>query len=305
MSAANQSGGRELTIMRILVTGASGRLGAYLLDRLRDTVHDVAAWSGTTSGRRAGIDLRKVELTDKRAVLLALRESDPDAVIHAAAISSAAAVHRDPERGRAVNIAATGHLADWASARKRRLVFTSTDLVFDGSESWYRESDSAEPILEYGRTKRAAEPLVLATPRGVVARLSLLFGPARCGAPGDFDRALTAIGRGEPQSFFEDEFRTPLDYRTAAIILVRLAESEATGIVHVAGRERLSRFELMRRSVQTCELDSSLIRPNRRADRSFSEPRPADVSLDTTRLVELFPDVHRPDVAAALGGLPR
>jgi dTDP-4-dehydrorhamnose reductase len=289
--------------MRILVTGASGRLGAYLLDRLSATVHHVAAWSGTTSGRRAGIQLRSVDLTNERAVEAALMETDPDVVIHAAAISSAAEVHRDPGHGRAVNVAATGFVADWASARKRRLVFTSTDLVFDGSRSWYHESDSAEPILEYGRTKRAAEPLVLATHRGVVARLSLLFGPARCGTPSDFDRCLTAAARGEPQSFFEDEFRTPLDYRTAATILVRLVESEVTGIVHVGGPERLSRFELMRRAVRACGMDPALIRPNRRADRPFPEPRPADVSLDTTRLANIFSDVDRPNVEAALSGL--
>jgi dTDP-4-dehydrorhamnose reductase len=291
--------------MRILVTGASGRLGAYLLDRLCDSVHEVAGWSGTTSGRRAGIDLRSVDLTDERAVGKALSETDPDVVIHAGAISSAEAVYRDPERGRAVNIAATERLAEWASARKRRLLFTSTDLVFDGLGSWYHESDSAEPILEYGRTKRAAEPLVLATSRGMVARISLLFGPARSGTPGDFDRALAATGRGEPQSFFEDEFRTPLDYRTAATVLVRLAESEETGIVHVGGCERLSRFELMRRVARACGRDPSLIRPNRRADRPFPEPRPADVSLDTTRLANLFPDLDRPSVEAALSDTSR
>ena len=58
-------------------------------------------------------------------------------------------------------------------------MFTSTDLVFDGSKSWYREDDPAVPILAYGRTKREAESFVLAVPRGLVARISLLFGPAR------------------------------------------------------------------------------------------------------------------------------
>jgi dTDP-4-dehydrorhamnose reductase len=289
-----------LTIMRILVTGASGRLGSYLVDRLIDGPHEVLAWSGTTRGHRGGIRLRPIDLTDESEVAAALEESDPEAVVHAAAVSSAETVYHDTERGAAVNIAATRQLAAWAARNDRQLVFTSTDLVFDGARSWYREEEPAEPVLEYGRTKRAAESFVLAIPRGMVARISLLFGPTRCGRPGYFDRALAVSRRGEPQAFFEDEFRTPLDYVTAADVIVRLAESGATGIVHVGGRERLSRFELMSRAVLACGMDPALIRPNRRVDVPLPEPRPADVSLDTTRLAALFPDLERPSLEAAL-----
>jgi dTDP-4-dehydrorhamnose reductase len=291
--------------MRIVVTGASGRLGAYLIDRLNDGPHAVRAWSGATRGCRAGVDLRPVDLTDADEVVAALDEADPAAIIHAAAVSSAEAAYRDAGRAAAVNVAATRRLADWAAAHGRRLVFTSTDLVFDGSRPWSREEDPAEPVLEYGRTKRAAEPFVLAVPRGVVARISLLFGPSRHGPPSFFDRAWAVAGEGQPQAFFEDEFRTPLDYRTAAEILVRLAESEVTGILHVGGRERLSRFELMRRAAIARGLDAGLIRPNRRADVPLPEPRPADVSLDTARLAGLFPDLDRPGVETALAAAPR
>ena len=131
-------------------------------------------------------------------------------MIHAGALSSAEAVRRDPARAQAVNVEATRRLAAWAAARGRRLVFTSTDLVFDGSKSWNREDDPARPILAYGRTKLEAESHVLAIPRGLVARLSLLFGPTRSGSPDFFDLAIDALGRGERRSFFEDEFRTPL-----------------------------------------------------------------------------------------------
>src|SRR5262245_46328214 len=151
--------------MRILVTGGSGRLGSTLLERLlRDGGHDVIAWIGATVGRRGAILLRHVELADRRAVAEALEEADPDVVIHAGALSSAAAVHRDPDRAQQVNVEATRQLAGWAASRCRRLVFTSTDLVFDGSGSWYREEDQARPILGYGRTKLDAEAHVTAMP---------------------------------------------------------------------------------------------------------------------------------------------
>jgi dTDP-4-dehydrorhamnose reductase len=289
--------------MRIVVTGASGRLGSYLVDRLILRGHHVLAWSGATRGARSGIELRPVDLTDEGQVARCLDEADPEAVIHAAAISSADAIYRDPARGRAVNVEATRRIANWAASRDRPMLLTSTDLVFDGARSWSREEDEAVPILGYGRTKREAERSVLEVPRGIVARICLLFGPALGGNPGFYDVALSAMARGEPRAFFEDEYRTPLDYGSAAEILARLIESDATGLVHVGGRERLSRFELMSRVAIARGIDPGLIRPSRQAGASFLEPRPVDVSLDTNRLASLFPDLDVPDLETALGSM--
>jgi dTDP-4-dehydrorhamnose reductase len=290
--------------MRIVLTGASGRLGAYLLDQLVAGPHDVLAWSGSSSGSRAGLRFRPVDLGDERAVAAALVESSPDLVIHAAAVSSVDAVRRDRGRARAINVAGTQLLAEWAARHDRRIVFTSTDLVFDGSKSWNREDDPAAPILEYGRTKRAAEPFVLAVPRGLVARISLLYGPTRSSLEGFFDLAVAGLRQGQPRAFFTDEWRTPLDYFSAARILIELALSELTGIIHLGGPERLSRFELMRRAAIALGIEPSLIRPTERDQVPSAEPRPADTSLDSSRLNKLCPGLERPAVEAALALLP-
>ena len=170
--------------MRIVVTGASGQLGSYLLDRLTEGPHEVFAWSGAAPRVGGNLPLRAVDLTDALAVAAALDEADPDVVIHLAAISSTEGAYRDPKLAAAVNVAGTRLLADWATRHGRRVLYTSSDLVFDGSRSWYREGDPAVPILEYGRTKLHAEPAVRATARGLVARLSLLYGFSRSGSRG-------------------------------------------------------------------------------------------------------------------------
>jgi dTDP-4-dehydrorhamnose reductase len=286
--------------MRVVLTGASGQLGAYLVDRLLGAGHTLIAWSGTDTGRRQGVPLVPVDLTDRAATERALVESDPEVIVHAAALSAADVVRRDPDRGRVVNVAATGHLADWCARHGRRLVFTSTDLVFDGSRPWNRETDPAEPVLAYGRTKREAESAVLALPRGLVARVSLLFGPSRCGRESYFDRTVAALQLGQSQTLFEDEFRTPLHYATAADLLVRLAEGEATGLIHVAGVERMSRFDLIRRAAVALGLDACLVHANRQAEVPMAEPRPRDVSLDTSLLATLIPDLPRPPIERVL-----
>jgi dTDP-4-dehydrorhamnose reductase len=246
-----------------------------------------------------------VDLADPGMIMHALATADPELILHVAAVSRADEVRRDPARGHAVNVEGTRCLAQWCAAHGRRLVYTSTDLVFSGARAWNREYDPAEPVLEYGRTKRAAEAAVLAIPRGVVVRLSLLFGPTRSGRPNSYDAAVAALRRGEPQTFFEDEYRTPLDVGTAAAALVRLGKLEARGVVHVAGRERMSRFELMQRVAGPLGLDSTLVRANRQRDVPAAEPRPVDVSLDTERLVTLLPDLDRPTIEEAVARLHR
>jgi dTDP-4-dehydrorhamnose reductase len=283
--------------MRILVTGASGQLGSYLAQELvRAGRSEIVLWSRGTTGTRSGLELRPVDLAEGSVLTSALDEADPDVVIHTAAISRADQVRTMPEHAWAVNVEGTRRLAAWCGDRSRRLIFTSTDLVFDGARGWYREDDAPVPLIAYGRTKAAAEPLVLQIPGGLVARLSLLFGPSRIGQGSFFDHSLAKLRAGEPQTFFEDEFRTPLDYATAARILIRLAETESDGIVHVAGRERVSRYELMQRAARVLKLDPELVRANRQQDADLAEPRPADVSLDTSHLASLLPDLDRPSI---------
>lgn len=110
-------------------------------------------------------------------------------------------------------------------------------------------------------------------------------------------------GPADRRFFSEDEFRTPLDYATAARILVRLVEIPAAGVLHIAGRERVSRYELMQRAARVLGLDANLVRANRRQDANLAEPRPADVSLDTSRLASLCPDLERPSIEEALQSL--
>lgn len=286
--------------MRILITGASGQLGTYLIDELLDTTHTIIAWSGSTQGERSGIPFHPIDLTDTDHLHRSLDEVQPDAIIHAAAISAAEAVRLDPVRARSINVEATHQIARWAETHRKRLVFTSTDLVFDGSKSWNTEADPANPVLAYGRTKLDAESHVLTIPGGVVARICLLYGRTRCGRPSFFDRAIEAIRQGETATFFEDEFRTPLDLRSAASILIKLADSDQVGLFHVGGVERISRYELMSRASKALGLDASKIDRGLRQNVKLAEPRPADVSLDTSKIARAFPDWRRPTIEEAL-----
>ena len=287
----------------ILVTGASGQLGAYLLRELRREDVTVVAWSGTTAGECVGVPLRSVDLGDAAAVTHAFRAARPDVVLHAGALARVADCHRDPDRARRVNVEGTAVLAHLAAKSRVRLVYISTDLVFDGEHAPYREDDPVCPHSIYGRTKEEAEAVVLATPRGVVARLSLLFGPSLGARPSFFDEQVTALREARPITLFADEWRTPLDLATAATALLALARSDVTGRLHIGGPERLTRLEMGQRWAAFLGADARSIRVVRRNEVPAPEARPRDTSLDSSRWRALFPAQPWPSWESALRSL--
>jgi dTDP-4-dehydrorhamnose reductase len=287
--------------MRILVTGASGRLGSYVMAQLALGNHDVIGWGRRHPGRAVSGRFQSVDLAESARFAEAIRLVDPEVVIHLAAMSSAESVRREPQAAWEINAEATRRLADWLIDNDRRLLFASTDLVFDGTRSFYREDDSPNPILEYGRTKRAAELIVASSSRNLTVRISLLYGKAPPGQDGFFDRSIASLRAGVPTHFFADEYRTPLDYATAALALVELAESNVSGLIHLGGPERLSRFELMRRAATVLGINPSLVVKTGLQQQSPAELRPADVSLDTSRLRTVIPGLNMPPIETALG----
>jgi dTDP-4-dehydrorhamnose reductase len=294
--------------MRWLLTGATGLLGGYLLRHLRDRGEPVVAWSGSRQTEVLGTPLARVDITDADAVAAAFRAAAPDVILHAAAVARVDECRREPEKARRVNTEGSRHLAELAAERGARVVFVSTDLVFDGEGGHYREDDPPNPLTVYGRTKADAEPGVLAFPRTAVARLSLLFGPCLTGRSSFFDRMVVALRENRPIPLFADEWRTPLSLSTAAEALVALARSDVTGLLHIGGPERLSRLEMGRQLAEVLGVSGESIVVTGRNDAPAEEPRPADTSLDSSRWRSLFPDLPWPpyrEVLASAGASAR
>jgi dTDP-4-dehydrorhamnose reductase len=278
--------------MRLLVTGASGQLGGYLLRELAGRSIETIAWSGSCLGSRFGVGLLSVDLADRNAVAAAFRQVRPDVVIHAAALARVSDCFHNPERARLVNTQGSALLAELAAESGVRVVYISTDLVFDGNRGNYTEDNLPSPVSVYGRTKADAERVVLSTPRNLVVRVSLLFGPSVNGRASFFDEQVLAARNGKPITLFADEWRTPVSIPIAAFALAELAQSEVTGILHLGGPEKMSRLEMGQRLAAILGVDPSFIRSIRRDQAAMDEPRPRDTSLDSSRWLALFPN-HR------------
>jgi dTDP-4-dehydrorhamnose reductase len=232
----------------VLLTGASGYLGHHLGAALGARG---LAWLAAGRGA-AGLAL---DLERPETIEAALRAARPDRVLHAAAFASLPACEAEPARAAAVNTQATERLAQ---AARGRLLFVSTDLVFDGTRAPYRPGDPPTPLGVYARSKAAAEAAVRAA-GGLVVRVPLLFGPSHDGRRGATDAIRAAAG---PVPLFTNEFRTPLHVADAARGLVEcLLEGAGAGIVHLAGPERVSRYELGRRFLAAARLSQVVLEP--------------------------------------------
>lgn len=266
---------------RWLVTGAGGKLGSVILGRL---CHDGQTALGTVSptGPRPFIgEVRSLDLMDAQQTEQVVQSFHPTIIIHAAAVSSPAGVRAEPDRARDVNIALTGRLTKLADRAGARLVYTSTDMVFDGENAPYSELSSPDPTTEYGRTKLAGEREAGRSANSLVLRLPLLYGVPASRRASHFVRLLQDLREGQATTLFADEYRTPLWLEDAAAAIQLAATRNVTGVLHVGGPERLSRLEMGYCMARSLGLEVDAIVIGSRVQAGDPEPRPKDLSLNS------------------------
>lgn len=256
--------------MRLLVTGAAGMLGRDVVDVARGAGHEVAGFS------RAELDV-----VDAAAVVRAVEDVRPDAVVNCAAFTDVDGAEERPDEARAVNGTGAGHVAAAAQAVAAPVVHLSTDYVFDGRKAApYVESDRPNPRSAYGRSKLEGERTVAAAnPRHAIVRSSWLFGTGGR----NFVETILARGRERGEvSVVTDQVGCPTFTGHLAQALVALTERGATGVVHVAGAGHCSwhdfAVEIFREAGVDCE-----VHPTDTAASGRPAPRPANSVLVSER----------------------
>lgn len=265
----------EASLPTLWITGAGGLIGHHF------------ARAAAAQGRWNVIPLTRTELDllDAAAVTARFRRDRPTVVVHCAALSKTPACQADPDLARRCNVEVTRQLADLAG--DGRFVVFSTDLIFDGRGGNYAENASPNPLHVYGETKVAAEAAVRAHPRHLIVRTSLNYGTSPTADRSFAEEMLLAVRAGKMLSLFTDEFRSPLTVADTVATVLGLLAVGATGTYHVAGRERLSRWEIG----ELVAGPHPELRGKLRADslRHYQgPPRAPDTSLDCGKTVRLL-----------------
>ena len=271
---------------KLLITGANGFLGWNICRLAKGRWH----LFGTVYSNQVEIPkvtTTRIDLTDYSELKRLFKEVRPDAVIHTAAASDPNDCQVNPGVSYGINVEASVNIALLCSDYMIPYVYTSTDLVFDGLKAPYQESDPVCPVNVYGEHKALAEERILnAYPQSAVCRISLMFGLSGPVAKSFIQPMLLAMKEGRELSLFVDEFRTPLSAATAVAGLF-LALDKVRGIIHLGGKDRISRHDFGKLMQRIFKFENAKIRPCKQDQIHMPALRPTDVSLDSSKAAAL------------------
>lgn len=269
-----------------MITGASGLLG-YALCRRAVRSWDVYGVYHRGEIRVEGVTPIKVNLADSAQPAKCFREIKPQAVIHAAALSQPNDCEHRPEESEKINLKAAVGIAGLCVGPGIPLVFTSTDLVFDGQNPPYAEQDPVSPICIYGGHKAAAEKAMRKVYQDTtICRMPLMLGHAPGIDSGFLGHMVRTLREKRELKLFTDEFRTPVDTDSAAEGLLMALEKRGV-LLHLGGRQRMSRFTMGCLVADVLKADHSLLRLLRLKNLPMPAPRSPDVSLQSERAYAL------------------
>jgi dTDP-4-dehydrorhamnose reductase len=260
----------------IWVTGAAGLIGNYLVQ---------AAPRYASDSRVIGLTRAQLDVTDFNAVREQFRARKPQLVIHCAALSRSPACQENPSLARKLNVDATACLADLAADIP--FILFSSDLVFDGRQGNYDESAQLNPLSGYAETKIAAEQVVLANQEHTVVRISLNGGTSLTGDRGFNEQIRRAWQARETLKLFVDEFRCPMPAIVTARAIWELVAQRKPGLYHLAGSQRLSRWQMGQLIAARWPQLNPRLEPASRKDYD-GPPRPADTSLNCAKIQKLL-----------------
>jgi len=283
---------------KILIIGASGLTG-YQLAKLASTENIV---SGTYNNRPVDINnckIYKLDKTNKEKTLKMLKKVNPDIVIDCTALHNVDFCEKNEEESKKVNVEATKFLAKTCKEINARMLFISTDYVYDGTDQSYTEESKPNPLNIYGKHKLDAEKeIIKAGTNYAIARTSLVFGwnpnelkGLKSSSGKTMNFVIWALGKlrdGENLKIVTDQYSTPTLTDNLAEFLLALANSDINGVLHTVGNECVNRYDFTLKIADIFNIDKVLITPVTSEMFNQVAKRPMRCCLDVNKAQRLL-----------------
>ena len=272
---------------RTLILGGSGFLGQYL-SRVADeelVIHYSGKSRDLVPKNAFVFQISPGNLEELRTYI---RENRFSRIINCVANANVDNCELFPDDAKFLNVEVAKCLAEVSLDTGAKFVQISTDAVFDGKKSFKKESDICSPETVYGKTKLLGEQEVLSVnPNSLVARVNF-FGISEK-KTSLFNYFLFGLQKQKTLVGFPNVFFTPLYAESTAFAIRRLLEMDISGVIHVAGKERISKYEFGRLIAKVWGYSEELIEPS---NYDSKVNRPLDLSLDTSKLANLGLSFH-------------
>jgi len=269
-----------LVKLKFLVTGSAGLVGQQVV---KDLSKSNQVFSCYNESKPEYGDSVKMDLKNYEMVSSILTEIKPDVVIHLGAMTGVDLCEKEKTSASEINTKATEIIAKECSKLNSFLVYVSTDYVFDGNFGMYKEDDVANPLGFYGKSKLEGEKAVQNfSTNWCIARTSTPFGlhPTKKSFP------MWVIENLQKQKQIDvliDQFTSPTYIPNLSRMLIEISERRITGIIHVAGASKISRYQMASMVSDKLNLDGTLLKQISMNKMKWVAQRPKDSSLDVSR----------------------
>jgi dTDP-4-dehydrorhamnose reductase len=250
------------TYSNILITGGSGFLG-WNLATVAASSYDVAYSYHQHQFEIAGCQEYALDFQNQRAIETLVDEVEPEVIIHTAALANVDVCEQRRSLAYETNVGATETLVRCAEERACRFIYISTDLVFDGQAGNYCETDPTNPLNYYAETKLLGEQAVSAhSTNYLILRMALMYGLGNGVSSGFTTWIQNGLQHEQPVRLYVDQYRSPLWMGDGVKAILELLEyPKKNEIYHIAGSERINRYDFGKQFAHTFGYDEKYLQP--------------------------------------------
>lgn len=250
---------------KIFITGGTGLLGHYLIKSFTG-VHEVSCTFFPAS-KKSFIpyccDKYNLDVRDSKAVLETIKNIEPDYVVHTASIANVDYVEKNKEEATSINLGGTVNVINACRETSAKLLYISSNAVFDGEDPPYSEDDPVNPLNYYGELKvKEEEEVKKSGLEYAIIRAILMYGwnlPVERKNPVTW--LLDFLMAGKEVKMADDIFSNPLFAEDCVNTISKIIELDKKGLFHIGGETEMSRFEFARITAGIFGYDKELIRP--------------------------------------------
>jgi len=282
----------------ILITGASGLLG---LNTAFEAAKDHLVFGQVNSHRlnTSAFTVIQTDLLAPGAIQRLLEETQPDWVIHCAALANVDLCENDPQQARQLNSEVPRELAEHVARGGARLIHVSTDAVFDGVRGNYTEQDPPNPLGVYARSNLAGEQAVAeANPQAIIARVNL-FGWSIFARRSLAEFFFNNLSAAKPCMGFTDVFFCPMLANDLGLVFLKMLDAGLNGLYHAVGSQCLSKYEFGVQLARRFGFDERLVIPSSVEEAGLKAARSPNLTICTDKLVHALGQ-SLPDVSTGL-----
>ena len=267
------------------MTGSAGLIGQQLVKDLSESNQVFSSYNESIPefGEPIRMDLR-----DQTEISRVFNEKKPDIVIHLGAMTDVDHCERDKSSATEINAKSTEIIAKECSNQNSFLVYLSTDYVFDGSSGMYKETDTTNPIGHYGKSKLDGERSVENfSSEYCIARTSTPFGlqSKKKSFP---TWIIENLEQKNQINVLTDQITSPTYIPNLSQMLIEIAERKITGILHVSGASKMSRYDMACMIADKLDYDQSLLNPAIMSQMNWDAERPKNSSFDVSKAASIL-----------------